>query len=1255
MTAECSSLNSVNYELLTISIIKSLEEYADELIKVLFDQLKLLGSAYISNNSKNKGKSNLINYFHQINLNQTPEELKKHMLKLLEINKRRLEKEFRNKIDELKAKIKNDEHLDLHSIHKLINFDLILEKFYIYLNMFDSKFAEFLREFNKKMKNWIHSDKKLTDFNSDTECIQASQFISDQKYRKIFKSLKNLSKNTSIDDLHSDCEETETKANDSRSDLLRRCYSETELDNIYVEDFMPDLVRNFKNTIETESQSNSWSTIDILSSDTSTHESEINAEEKQDDIASDRSNDYATNSTNSNDNQEYQEEKDMDCIIIENDSERECKNKMKKEEIKKIMDELIIVNQGINRKHNQQMKKMNPFYIGMRVFALRDKVKHKWKLARIVRIIVDKEINNSCINEDDEYYIKLLKHTKLVVNFDIEDDDEEESSKHQDKDDLADYNQNEMNIDAHSNRVSDFFESDEEHSGLNEEEENSKRRQKKTESLSKRMKKELINNTMELDPTCVAYLNGYESLLPFIGFNKNISLPILAVRSRVVTYYQLTIYSQTEKSDSNILLNNEYFASGTIIESPGIKNFNRYLVFFDNGCVSYVKPDLIFPIADLFTQPNERIHSDHMYFLLNYFYKYPERRMVKLALQDQIEVFLDDKWYTASVVQIDCSLVKFQFENNLLDVLRQAKKAKNRKYSIWLYRGSYKIRPLYNEFMADLKKPSTPYQLYIKKKLKYNMANKYLSIFSSSHFPMKNKPLQSQQSTKPKLPQIPQGQLKHLDLESYIRNEIIEFFPHPCTSSCVFKWENMIDLVKCINPLLVPLLHGWQRHICHQSKTLISGSKKWVNYVAPCGRMLRSTGEVDRYLAITNSKLTIDMFSFDYFIYTDREFEANAEFLKIDDITNGQENVHISCVNCIDNTKPDLIEYSAQRIPLEGVPLNTDPALMEGCGCTDNCRDRMNCACWRKTFEATTFMDNDQMNTSVGYRGKRLTELVQTGIFECNSNCKCDYRCSNRVAQNGISARLQLFKTSNKGWGLRCLDDITKGSFICTYAGHLLTENQSDIRAQELGDEYFAELDFVECIRKLVRKGSSDLTSDEAESINIDREESLLSNYYIRPKQSKKNEEKHEENSEIDYIFLDSGEDEQDIVAQDDYHSSQPQNNMRIQERRKKETQMLSSINSNRFFTNSNNKYFYMDYLDDKSVFIMDAKICGNIGRYFNHSCSPNIFVQNVFVDTYDLRFPWIAFFAKHSIKAGTELCWVSNLFNKNYSIQICI
>lgn len=61
---------------------------------------------------------------------------------------------------------------------------------------------------------------------------------------------------------------------------------------------------------------------------------------------------------------------------------------------------------------------------------------------------------------------------------------------------------------------------------------------------------------------------------------------------------------------------------------------------------------------------------------------------------------------------------------------------------------------------------------------------------------------------------------------------------------------------------------------------------------------------------------------------------------------------------------------------------------------------------------------------------------------------------------------------------------------------------------------------------------------------------------------------------------------------------------------------------------------------NNESVYIMDAKTSGNIGRYLNHSCSPNVFVQNVFVDTHDLRFPWVSFFSLHYIQAGTELTW---------------
>lgn len=46
------------------------------------------------------------------------------------------------------------------------------------------------------------------------------------------------------------------------------------------------------------------------------------------------------------------------------------------------------------------------------------------------------------------------------------------------------------------------------------------------------------------------------------------------------------------------------------------------------------------------------------------------------------------------------------------------------------------------------------------------------------------------------------------------------------------------------------------------------------------------------------------------------------------------------------------------------------------------------------------------------------------------------------------------------------------------------------------------------------------------------------------------------------------------------------------------------------------------------------------------HSCAPNLFVQNVFVDTQDLRFPWVAFFAQSHIQTGSELTW-----NYNYVV----
>lgn len=63
----------------------------------------------------------------------------------------------------------------------------------------------------------------------------------------------------------------------------------------------------------------------------------------------------------------------------------------------------------------------------------------------------------------------------------------------------------------------------------------------------------------------------------------------------------------------------------------------------------------------------------------------------------------------------------------------------------------------------------------------------------------------------------------------------------------------------------------------------------------------------------------------------------------------------------------------------------------------------------------------------------------------------------------------------------------------------------------------------------------------------------------------------------------------------------------------------------------------------ERGAYVLDGKRYGNIGRYYNHSCTPNMFVQSVFVDTHDPRLPWIAFFAARHIVAGTELTWDYN------------
>ena len=517
---------------------------------------------------------------------------------------------------------------------------------------------------------------------------------------------------------------------------------------------------------------------------------------------------------------------------------------------------------------------------------------------------------------------------------------------------------------------------------------------------------------------------------------------VLPIRSRVVAMNR----NENDKKAP-------FYSVGTVCELPNPHNQNRYLIFFDDGYAQYIKKKEAYPVADRFKVSHE-LNKSHLEFLRKYFEKYPEKAMVRLSKDHVLKVFFNGKWILARVAEVDCSLVRLVFSNT--------------NHCEWLYRGSYRLEPFYekhlqtgvknlnrsaltrHQFGSNIEASSSSddsirpirfisnYASTLFPSVKQQTARKSSALSSSSSggsvstqltngsIDVINPILQNNINTQNGVSRVQQGQIRHLDLIGIIREEVIHFTPHSCTNQCVLKWEININKSKPYNLLLVPTFCGWQRHIYSLSKDSNKKNRKNVYYVAPCGRNLRNINEIDHYLYMTNSNLTIDMFSMDVYIHIDREFEANSRYLNIKDIADGKDDAPISCVNCIDFTKPEQFEYSNHRVPLQGVPLNNDVGLLDGCDCEDGCRDPLKCACWRKTFEASTFAG--ELNTNVGYCGRRLLEMVNTGIFECNPNCKCDKRCSNRVVQNGISVRLQLFKASaKKGWGLRCLDDIAKG------------------------------------------------------------------------------------------------------------------------------------------------------------------------------------------------------------------------------------
>ncbi|CAH2061471.1 unnamed protein product [Thlaspi arvense] len=77
--------------------------------------------------------------------------------------------------------------------------------------------------------------------------------------------------------------------------------------------------------------------------------------------------------------------------------------------------------------------------------------------------------------------------------------------------------------------------------------------------------------------------------------------------------------------------------------------------------------------------------------------------------------------------------------------------------------------------------------------------------------------------------------------------------------------------------------------------------------------------------------------------------------------------------------------------------------------------------------------------------------------------------------------------------------------------------------------------------------------------------------------------------------------------------------------------------------------------------FTVDAAKKGNIGRFINHSCSPNLYAQNVLYDHEDKRIPHVMLFAMDNIPPLQELTYHYNYMidqvrdvNGNIKKKIC-
>ncbi|XP_066516209.1 histone-lysine N-methyltransferase SETDB2 isoform X2 [Hoplias malabaricus] len=469
---------------------------------------------------------------------------------------------------------------------------------------------------------------------------------------------------------------------------------------------------------------------------------------------------------------------------------------------------------------------------------------------------------------------------------------------------------------------------------------------------------------------------------------------------------------------------------------------------------------------------------------------------------------------------------------------------------------------------------------------------------------------------------------------------------HDCSPACLSHLPTSTNNFLGQNPLRVPLLCHFQRYcavLCSSTEQETETHEEEVDtleadvlYKAPCGRGLSCMDDVLQFLLQTKSLGILQPvnFSFNPQVLPDRHAQPRlvgsapslpATILFERDISRGIEAVPIPLCNEVDGVRPKEFRYRKERWP-HGCFLSASPFFSACCDCTDGCTDSQSCACLQLSLKAGA--DPNQL-----YMHQRLNEPVSTGLYECGPWCGCEKsKCLNRVVQRGLRVRLQVFRTQDKGWGVCCRDDLDKGTFVCTYAGvvHTLGRNMEDPLPSKNHKEEPVSDDEVEVVEEWTLPTGQKKTVPEVLNVSPPLYIPVIQRPAGQPSTALDGKNGQQQ--------------EQDEMENSSSHDPDKRVETRIQDdeqevQRKKprlDDKEGDTIPSDQTVPKGDER----KHGCQEQTYYLDALKEGNVARFINHSCNPNLFVQNVFVDTHDLKFPTIAFFTCRPIQAGTELTW---------------